>query len=59
MLSVSTVLVFHMRCQNVNNEFCKTAILALLGGYLRLRVEHILNAFENRVLRVIFGPKKK
>jgi hypothetical protein len=43
--------------------FCKTIILpVVLYGYetwsLILRDEHGLRVFENRVLRIIFGPKR-
>jgi hypothetical protein len=41
----------------------KTAILSVIlywceSGSLTLREEHRLRVFENRVLRIIFGPKR-
>jgi hypothetical protein len=49
--------------RNVKIKIYKTIILpVVLYGCetwsLTLREEHILRAFENRVLRRIFGPKK-
>jgi hypothetical protein len=49
--------------RNVKVKIYKTIILpVLLYGCetwsLRLREEHRLRVFENRVLRIIFGPKR-
>jgi len=40
----------------------RTLILPVLYGYktwsLKMKEEHKLRVFENRVLRIIFGPKR-
>jgi hypothetical protein len=44
-------------------KVCRTVILPVWYGHetwsLTLREEHRLSAFENRVLRRIFGPKRE
>jgi hypothetical protein len=44
------------------DKICKTIIVLVLYGcktrFLTLRGKHRLRAFENIVLRIIFGPKK-
>jgi hypothetical protein len=62
--SVQNLLSFCLISKNLNTKIYKTVILqVVLYGYetwsLTLREEHRLRVFENRVLRRIFGPKRK
>jgi hypothetical protein len=61
--SVQSLLSSRLLSRNVEVKICKTIILpVVLYGCetwsLTLRKEHRLRAFENRVLRRIFEPKK-
>jgi hypothetical protein len=61
--SVRHLLSSHLLSKNVKIRVHKTIILtvALYGcktWFLTLREEHRLRAFENRMLRRIFGPKR-
>jgi hypothetical protein len=61
--SVQSLLSSRLLSRNVKVKIYKTIILpvALYGcetWSLALREEHRLSVFENRVLRVIFGPKR-
>jgi hypothetical protein len=49
--------------QNIQNKICKTIILPIILYWcepwsLILREEHRPRAFENKVLRKIYGPKR-
>jgi hypothetical protein len=59
-----TLLSSCLLSKNLKIKIYKTIILpVLLYGYetlsLMLREEHRLRKFENRVLRITFGPKKE
>jgi hypothetical protein len=61
--SVQNLLSSRLLSKNVKVRICKTIILpvVLCGSEtwsLRVREEHKLGVFENRVLRRIFGPKR-
>jgi hypothetical protein len=61
--SVQCLLSSHLLTRNVKVKIYKTIILpVVLYGCqtwsLTLRDEHRLRVFENRVLRIIFGPKR-
>jgi hypothetical protein len=61
--SVQSLLSSSLLSGNVKVRICKTIILpVVLYGYetrsLKLREEHRLRVFENRMLRRIFGPKR-
>jgi hypothetical protein len=61
--SVQNLLSSRLLCKNVKIRICKIIIMpAFLCGCetwsLTLREAHRLWVFENRVLRIIFGPKK-
>jgi hypothetical protein len=62
--SVQNLLSSHLITKNLKTEIYKTVILpVVLYGCetwsLTLREEHRLRVFENRMLRKIFGPKRK
>jgi hypothetical protein len=62
--SVKNLLSSRLISKNIKIKICKTVILpVVLYGCetwsLTLREEHRLRVFENRVLRKIFGPKRK
>jgi hypothetical protein len=59
----SAYFVFRLLSRNVKVTIYRTIILpVVLYGYetwsFKLREEHRLRVFENRVLRRIFGPKR-
>jgi hypothetical protein len=61
--SVQSLLSSYLLCMNIKIKIYKTTILpVVLYGCetwsLRLREEHTLRVFENRVLRRIFGPMR-
>jgi hypothetical protein len=61
--SVQNLLSSRLLSSNVKVKICKTIVLpVVLYGCktwsLTLREEHRLKVFENRVLRIIFGPKR-
>ena len=61
--SVQNLLSFSLLSKNLNIKMYRTIMLpvALYGcetWSLTLREEHRLRAFENKVLRRIFGPKR-
>jgi hypothetical protein len=61
--SVQNLQSYHLLSKNVKIRTCKTIILAVVldgckAWSLTLREEHKLMAFENRVLKRIFGTKK-
>jgi hypothetical protein len=58
-----SLLSSRLLLRNVNVKIYKTIILAVVLYWcetwsLTLREEHRLRVFENRILRVIFGPKR-
>jgi len=62
--SVQSLLSSCFLSQNVNIKIYKTIILAFVlyaceTWSLTLREEHMLRVFENRVLRIIFAPKRE
>jgi hypothetical protein len=62
--SVQNLLSFCLKSKNLKIKIYKTVILPfVLYGCetwsLTLREEHRLRVFENRVLRIIFGPKRE
>jgi hypothetical protein len=62
--SVQILLSSRLISKNLNITICKTVILTLLlygceTWSLTLREEYRLGIIENRVLRKIFGPKRK
>jgi hypothetical protein len=62
--SVQNLLSSHLISKNLKIKIHKTVILpVVLYGYetwsLTLREEHRLRVFENRVLKRMFGPKRK
>jgi hypothetical protein len=61
--AVQNLLTYRRLSKNVNVKIHKSIILrVVLYGCetwsLRLREEHRLRVFENRVLRKVFGPKR-
>jgi hypothetical protein len=61
--SVHRLLSSHLLSRNVKVNTYKTIILPVVlyvceTWSLTLREEHRLRAFENRVLRSLFGPKR-
>jgi hypothetical protein len=60
--SVQSLLSSRLLSRNVKVKIYKTIILPVLYGCetwsVKLREEHRLRVFENRVLRRIFGPKR-
>ena len=61
--SVQTHLSSRLLPKNLKIKICETIILPVVlysweAWSLTLREEHRLRAFENRILRRIFGPKR-
>jgi hypothetical protein len=57
--SVQNLLSSRLLSKNVKIRICKTVTLpVVLYGSLRLREEHRLRVFENRLLRIIFGSER-
>jgi hypothetical protein len=57
-----TLCIFVCCLKNIRIRRSKTIILPALYGceawFLTLKEEHRLRVFENRLLRIIFGPKR-
>jgi hypothetical protein len=61
--SVQNLLPSHLLCENVKIKIYKSIMLPVVSygcetWALKLREEHRLRVFENRVLRRIFGLKR-
>jgi hypothetical protein len=61
-LSVQNLLSFSLLCKNIKIKKYRTIIYLFFYGCetwsLILREEHKMREFENRALRIIFGPKR-
>jgi hypothetical protein len=62
--SVQSFLSSHLLSKNIKIKICRTIILPVVSygcetWSLKLREEHRLRIFENRMLRRIFGPKRE
>jgi hypothetical protein len=56
--SVQNLISSRLLSKNVKTRIYKTIILPVVLYGVKIREEHRLRVFENRMLRGIFGPKR-